>query len=215
MLTVQVDSNVTRALSLLSQDLDSILASALRSEAYRLNTLIQETARSEDFGPFAPYTVAARKGRGYGPWFARFSRYFVDPEFLEAGAGLLGPDEAPRGKRRFAPISRQFVRTAAMHAKGYTVEITRERQRKIAQFLQKKYGGALKRTTAARNRRTMTSLNVSGWHKMIPRVGTHTVKARPIVSRVWTGEESNIQENIRRMVMEKLLYGRYRDVLET
>ena len=120
------------------------MVAALRSEAYRLNTYgIRPYARSWGRGswkPFSPITPLLRKGRGYGPWVAQFSRYHVDEENLYARIGILGQQvgvsryrtKPTAGAQRFRPISQGFVASAKRHVSGHAVRVTGKAQRWMA-----------------------------------------------------------------------------------
>jgi hypothetical protein len=190
--------------------IDKVTASVLRSEAYRLNEKVRSYARGTDFGPFAPATVGLRKGSGYGPWFAKFTRYYVDPKNLTAQIGLLTKADMERTHARIRPISMSFARSAMALQKGYTVEITRKEQAVIAKRLQAKYGQpkrARSTTSAAHYGRMWARLLYGSWHRMVPRLGTHTVKPRPIIPVIWEQEEPKLGDRIASRVMARIMGG--------
>jgi hypothetical protein len=154
--------------------------SVLRSVSSQLNVAYQGYARSTDFGPFAPLTVALRKGfgrtgkrgtmtrKGYGQWVGDFSRYFVDPDILLSLIGMLSKNEIDASQARFEPISRGFAMSAQKQAGGFDISIDRKRQRGIAKALMAQYG------------------KDAEWiHKIIPSLGIHHVRARPVADPVY------------------------------
>ena len=169
----------------------------MRAESFRANKQLKAFARSRSGGTFAKYapiTTALRKGSGYGPWFARFSRYFVDPEKTRAKFGILSKEDAEYGVRRFQPISGSFASSARLQAKGYTFRQTRKRQRQQAKLL-------MHSTKISTRRRALRHLKKTGgsWSRLIPRIGIHRVPARPIVEPFLRMEKQRIVRNLRKL----------------
>lgn len=168
----------------------------MRSVANELNKRYAAYARSGPFGPFAPVTQALRKKykSGYGQWISRFSRYQVDPATLTARVGVLSKgDLAGMGQVRFVPISDSFSRSAALHAQGYTTYVTKSRQRSIAKALRRVYSGSGK----------WSDVNPLV-NSIMPRLGPHFVKPRPVAgpvfsaNRQWIGDAFNKLYDIKR-----------------
>lgn len=190
--------------------IDKVTASVLKSEAYRLNEAVKSYAQSGGFGPFAPATVGLRKGAGFGPWFARFTRYYVDPKTLTAQIGLLTKADVERTHARIRPISMGFARAAMALQKGYTVQITRREQVAIARRLQAKYGEpkrARSTTSAAHYGRLWARVLHGSWHRMVPKLGAHQVRPRPIVPVIWEREQATLGDRIAGRVMARLMGG--------
>lgn len=189
---------------------------ALRSESFRLNQKIQEYAKSGGGGTwkFSPITKYLRKGRGYGDWVARFSRYFVDDEGLVGAAGFLGKDSTgwrPSTKRpghmarNFKPISNRFVGAAARHSAGFFMVIGRHEQRGIAKRLTGSGSKALRGVKTARGmERKLVSLT-----GLMPRIGVRRVAARPFAGPVYRAERERTIRNVQALYLTKIAGGRY------
>jgi hypothetical protein len=176
---------------------------ALRSESYRLKQAIQAYAKSNGAGSwtYAPVTKYLRKGRGYGPWVAKFNRYHVDRANLTAYAGFLG--KLPDAK--FAPISRSFCASAAKHATGFTMFISGHAQRRIAKKLLNPDSPLYSRfTNLNRAQKKWNSI-----HAAIPRAGWRRVKARPWAGPVFRQEKSRTIRNLQVLYLTKIGGGRY------
>jgi len=173
----------------------SAMRTALRAEARRLYLKEREFGRQWGAGewePAHPLTKAIRKQRrqGLGKWWARFARYHVDTKRLEALAGILSSDQVSRREARFEPISRGFASAAYRHARGYRFKVTRETQRQIAKILNKRF-------------------KTKRYHKLIPRIGWHTVEPRPVAEVVYRREAERSIRNIRQLYKIKMEGGRY------
>ena len=176
------------------------MVAALRAEGYRLNMRgIKPYARSWGRGswkPVSPVTPLLRKGRGYGPWVARFSRYYVDAERLTAHVGLLG--KLPNA--RFKPISKGFIASAKRHASGHSIFITGKAQRYMAKKVLDpgaKHFSRLKTAKGAFNKWNRL-------HKAIPRAGLHRVKPRPFAEPVLAEQRQRSIRNITRLYATKI-----------
>jgi len=204
MLTIKMDSSQLKALmERFPQQNKAAMASALRSESYRLSQAYRAYASSHDFGPFAPMTIALRKGKGYGPLISRFTRYFVDPKKLVGFAGILSKDDINITSARFQPISRGISSSAKRLAAGYAITIDRAKQRKIAKRLQAKGLTKTGRASKAWGRK------YGDYHLMVPRIGLHRVKPRPIAAIVMMKERSRSVRNLARLYAIKMQGGRW------
>lgn len=180
------------------------MASAISSESYRLLQVLRGYARSWGHGswqPFSPVTRHLRKGRGYGPWVARFSNYSVDKENLSARIGLLG-----RGTVRSKhAISRAFETSALQLAGGYTMFITGRQQRQIARRLLRPGGKSFARVKTLRG----AQRKYDRLHEIIPRAGFRRVKARPFAEPVLRQERARTIRNIGQLYGLKISGQRY------
>lgn len=220
MLEISIDwKQVQKLAQKKPQQIRKVMIQTLRVEVYQLNKDIQLYARGQSWHQ-APLTRALRKGRGYGPWFARFSRYYVDPERLTAYAGLISKDDIGTSylgstagamaldrrasRTRLNPISRGFATSARRLAKGYTVNITRQSQQSIAKALRRK--GEM--MDSRRKRKLGVGKSVirkyGGYFTLIPRIGQHKVRARPIVEKVWARNRGLVIRSIERNFARKL-----------
>lgn len=187
----------------------SAAKSAIQSVSYEMSKYYAAYARTGPHGPFAPLTVATRKQfkGGYGAWIARFTRYYVDPNSLQAQIGVLSKGDIgqsyfktpPQGAgeltlAKLRPISGGFSKAAKRHARGYGTRISKENQRKIAKALMKVYG------------------KDADWiHKLIPSLGFHRVKARPIARPVYETRRAwaiSAVRSLYKIKMEGLRYSR-------
>lgn len=172
------------------------LVSVMRSEAFRVGGILKSYAKSggEGWPKEAPITKALRRGRGYGAWFARWTRYFVDPVQLTAYAGIIAKGDVDMAAARFQPVSKQFGDTAKRIARGYKFTQTKRRQREQAALLTAKYKSAKGQARVI---------------KLIPRIGPHFVKPRPVVYPIFQRERARSVRNIERLWKIKLEGRRY------
>lgn len=198
------DTEFKRLAEQLPEAHKSAAASVLRSVSYELSTGYRDFARTNDFGPFSPLTYAMRKGfgkqstagnmtrKGYGQWIGDFSRYFVDPDQLTAVIGILSKDDIDVRKARFEVISRGFARSAKRHAAGFRIQIDKARQRSIAKALMRQYG------------------KDAEWiHTIIPRIGAHQVKARPVAYPVYQANKAAVIRTCMELYKVKMAGLRY------
>lgn len=178
---------------------------ALRAEGLRLaKRAWVRYACSEGHGrfrPYAPVTIALRKGwrgvgKGYGQWMKGLGRYWVDRESLTAYIGVLGRDKF-KAAPKLQPLSKQFAQSARLHARGYAVFISRKVQRRIAARLQRKYMGYKRASKRAE------------FHRMVPKVGWHYVKRRPVAPVVARRERRKSIRNVMRIYVTKMMGERY------
>lgn len=197
MLFVDVDRSQFRRLArALPGRHQSAMRSALRAEAYRLRKVEQEYARGWGGGRWSalhPITGKVRKKRrqGLGKWWARFTRYHVDPDRLEAMVGILSRDQLRGSTPRFEPISRGFAAAAYRHARGYKFRVTRKTQAALAKILRERF---------KRTKRLMG---------LLPKIGLHTVEARPVAEEVHRMERARTIRNLRHVYKVKMEGGRY------
>lgn len=172
---------------------------ALKSESYRLNLKIQEYAKGQAW-KYAPITKLLRKWQGYGRWFAKFSRYYVDLANLTAFAGLI--DKQPgqtNTSMRFTPISRSFASSARRLSAGFNMVIGKKEQRGIAKRLTNPTGKALRGIKTERGyERKLVKLT-----GMIPRLGVRRVAARPVAGPVLQQEYSRTVRNLQALYAAK------------
>lgn len=203
MIEVQFDkTDMRRMLADFPKRHAATMSAALKSESYRLNLKIQDYAKSQGQGSwkYAPITKFLRKGRGYGDWVKRFSRYYVDMPNLSAYAGMI--DKQPgqtNTSMRFTPISRSFASSARRHAAGFKLVIGRKEQRGIAKQLTNPKGKALRGIkTAAGYERKLVKLT-----GLMPRTGVRRVAARPFAEPVLRQEYSRSVRNLQALYAAK------------
>ncbi len=194
---VSIDKDQLSAqMTMMATNHQKALASALRSESHRILQCVKDYARDNGggaWGPFAPITLATRKGSGYGAWIARWARYYVDPDNLTARIGILG--KLPNA--RFAPISREFIASAERLVDGYEINFTLQMQRRMAKHLMEMMGSAKSKRSKAYKRGKLGIAN-------LPRVGIHRVKARPFAEPVMEMEQGRTRRNIKALYMTKM-----------
>ena len=179
------------------------MVSAMRSEAYRLLKRVRKFARSWGEGawpkpsPLALFLRRQKRGKGFGKWLARFARYHVFEDRLEARIGVLGKSMVGEGAR-FKPISEGFARTAKKLVSGYTMTVTPEYQRAVAKLISKKRRSRKARGAAAKFRK------FRGAQLMPPRLGPHKVPPRPFAEPIMRKERARSIRNIQRLYKMKL-----------
>lgn len=187
---VRVGVNINKVHSDLSNILkrhEKAINAALLSESYRISKEMKAYARRHPWRQ-APITKMWRKSSlPYGRWFARNVRYAIDKRSHFAKVGLLD-SEALSGMSvytRFKPISRGYARNARKLAAGYAFNQTRGRQKAMYARL---YG--LKSRNGRRRVSRARGVN------MVPSVGWHAVRPRPIARAVLMRQRSKISRNI-------------------
>ena len=178
---------------------EAAMATAIKAEARRLNLVVKKYAASEgegEFLPYAPATQVLRKRKSYGAWFAPYSRYFYDARQHRGFVGIITAKDVGTSAIKFKPISRLFGNTAKRMARGYSFQMTRKGQRAMAAQLEAKY-------------ERVSSVLGDKWRSMIPRVGTHRVKPRPVIDPVFQREQHRSIRNMKRIFITKIQGGRY------
>ena len=176
---------------------------AMKVGAFEFNKHIRRYATGQgdgSFRPYAPITPMLRKTfrLGYGQWFARFSFYDVSPSGDRGVAGMLGPgDQVGGGKVR--PVGKAMAKSAKKHATGYSIRITQKSQRSIAKRVFEK--GRYRKRAGSSLRMTLFLGIRSG---LIPKIGWHRVKARPIVAPVRAAREREVMQKVRETYLLKL-----------
>lgn len=182
-----------------------ILKRAIKKETWRLYKAAKTYAKNESktgWAPYAPITKALRKGRGIGSWANRFLRFHIDEETLTSQIGVLG--KADVKDPRFKPISNQFVGSYRALAQGYTFRQTRKRQRaQFAALRSKGKFGYLEGTdpfSLVGGKKKFKRLTV-----LVPKVGEHRVRARPIIDPVAEREREQSVSNIIRYYKDRVV----------
>lgn len=179
------------------------MISAMRSEAYRLLQRVKQFARSWGEGtwpkpsPLALYLRRLNRGKGFGKWLAKFARYHVFEDRLEARIGVLSKSMVGEGAR-FKPISEGFAKTAKKLVSGYTMYVTPKYQRTVAKLISKK-----RRSRKAKGPKAKFK-KFRGAQLMPPRLGPHKVPARPFAEPVMRKERHCTIRNIQRLYKMKL-----------
>jgi hypothetical protein len=184
-----------------------ILTSCLRTVAFGLKKNIDDEARKRP-NDYAPITRVLRKGRGYGPWFAKFNRYFVDAKNLTAYAGILSASRVDLGQARFKVISEEYAMSAERLARGYKFQMTRRRQKTLARLLREKVtgravGGELKGGRTYKTHKGKVRA-LARYGRMLPKLGPHGVKPRPIVEPVFRREKSRVIRDLAHLYTMKI-----------
>jgi hypothetical protein len=176
------------------------MGSVLSSVSNELRKQAAAYARSASFGTPSPLAVATRKQfkKGYGPWVAAFTRYSVNRKTLFAQVGLLsatdtGSQYLDEG-RTARVISRGFAAAARKLAKGGIITITKKKQIGIARALIKDYGASMR----------LTALSY-----LIPRVGPHTLRARPVFGPFGRSKRDWAVRKMAELYRVKMEGGRY------
>lgn len=196
-------------LTALTKRHEQALTAAIKGEAYRLNTVMRAYARSKyrDRSPTARYFGKTRQN--YGRWIAGMVRYAVDPLTLQARVGVIGRGDLAGmpGARRVQPVSIGFARSARKLASGFRFYQTYKRKRAMyAQMYSRKlkrYGGQYDRQLAIPMKRRFGYL--------VPSVGWHTVRARPVADPVARRERHRSTRNILRLYRIKMRGGRFKN----
>jgi hypothetical protein len=208
MIEVKVDKSRLKAMAAGLPEYNRKAAqSVLKSISYQCNTMLKAYARTRRQWAYAPITPLFRKGAGYGSWFAKYSQYGVDPAQLQAKFGMLGAADVQGMERgKLKPLSKGFVTGAKRLASGYKMKQTFKRQRWQAKNLMQRMGSVKKVSRAVV--KTWKSTGGS-WHGLIPRVGWHTVRARPIVEPFLPTIRTFAIANMKRLYQQKMQTGKY------
>ncbi len=195
-LSIEVDIKQFRMMtnSILTRHRNAI-AAALLSESWRLKKEMRTYARRHPWRQ-APVTPFFRKSRkSYGPWFASFTFYAVDREQGLAKLGVLDRSAILNMKvsKGFRPASSGYARNARRHAGGWGFYQTRARQKAMYAHL-----------LSLRTRSGRARVNRARAYSMIPKVGWHYVRPRPVVEAVINRQRHRIVENLKRKYKAKL-----------
>ena len=193
MIEIKID---TRQLQRLAKDLPGRIqktaTSVLKTESNRLRGELESYAKSMP-SMVSPLTQALRKYRQpIGPLLSRLMSYEVDERELTAKAGIL-----ERGRR---PVNPRVAILAKRQAKGFKIPVTRKAQRTLGRKLAARY--------KALTERRQWGL-VGGMRTFIPRIGTHTSKARPIADPVLARQRQQVIANVKRNFAIKFNGKRY------
>lgn len=204
MLSVKIDADGILVVKEKFKRVKPSFVDALYSEAARLRRLCADYARNTQFGPYAPLTTATRARGLYTEWgklMAGVQRYGINEETLMARIGVLSPQDAD--VLNMSSKDGKAVRTASKKLAGFAILAARQRSTTITRKQQAAIAGKLRKY----GRRSGGYSRFGGMGSFIPKLGTHTIRARPVVEVVLQRERNNIVRNLSGYLVKQMQMG--------